>query len=126
MIGALRRWLRSDTTAAEATAQATTHAEAGRLMRLATLASVAVAATLVVVKAATWWLTGSISVLSSLVDSLMDVMASLVNLFAAHPDYGVWTLRVRQFLVPGRCLGVATSTPGSLSGSAPLSNHSVI
>ncbi len=84
MIAALRRWLRSDTTAAEATPQAATHAEAGRLMRLATWASVAVAATLVVVKAATWWLTGSISVLSSLVDSLMDVMASLVNLFAVR------------------------------------------
>ena len=84
MIQAIRRWIGVDKSAADPTGQAVTHAEAGRLMRLATWASVAVAAILIIVKAATWLLTGSISVLSSLVDSLMDVMASLVNLFAVR------------------------------------------
>ena len=58
--------------------------DAGRLMRLATRASVAVALTLIVVKTAAWMLTDSISILSSLIDSLMDVLASAINLFAVH------------------------------------------
>ena len=57
---------------------------AGPLMRLATKASVAVALILVATKMAAWLLTGSISILSSLVDSLMDVLASAINLFAVH------------------------------------------
>ena len=63
---------------------AVTRAEAGPLMRLATKASVAVALILVAVKMAAWLLTGSISILSSLIDSLMDVLASAINLFAVH------------------------------------------
>ena len=59
-------------------------ADAGRLMRLATKASVAVALILIAVKMAAVLLTGSISILSSLIDSLMDVLASLINLFAVH------------------------------------------
>ena len=58
--------------------------EAARLMRLATTASVAVAMTLIAVKVVTWLMTDSISVLSSLVDSVMDAMASLVNLVAVR------------------------------------------
>ncbi|MCH9019066.1 MAG: cation diffusion facilitator family transporter [Proteobacteria bacterium] len=58
--------------------------ESARLMKLATRASVAVAGTLIVVKLGAWLLTDSVSILSSLLDSLMDVMASLVNLVAVH------------------------------------------
>ncbi|HEX6980633.1 MAG TPA: cation diffusion facilitator family transporter [Alphaproteobacteria bacterium] len=57
-------------------------AHAGRLRRRATYASVAVATMLIVAKTAAWLLTGSVSVLSSLIDSLLDALASLVNLFA--------------------------------------------
>src|SRR5258708_36780109 len=53
-------------------------------MKRATYASVAVASLLIVVKVAGWLLTGSISVLSSLLDSLLDIAASLVNLIAVH------------------------------------------
>ncbi|MDB5411377.1 MAG: cation diffusion facilitator family transporter [Rhodospirillales bacterium] len=56
--------------------------QAGRLMRRATYASVTVAAVLIAAKAAAWLLTGSVSVLSSLLDSLLDLAASLVNLIA--------------------------------------------
>ena len=63
--------------------------EAGRLMKMATTASVAVAVILIAIKVTAWLLTDSISVLSSLIDSLMDVLASVVNLLA-----------VRQALVP--------------------------
>ena len=51
-----------------------------RLLRLATHASVSTAVLLIVGKAMAWSLTGSVSVLASLVDSLMDAGASLLNL----------------------------------------------
>src|SRR5437773_2009670 len=57
---------------------------ANRLRRLATYASVAVAALLIVVKFAAWLETGSVALLSSLVDSLLDVAASLVTLVAVR------------------------------------------
>ena len=57
---------------------------ADRLRRLATYASVAVAALLIAVKFAAWLETGSVALLSSLVDSLLDIAASLVNLVAVR------------------------------------------
>ena len=61
----------------------------GRLMRLATYASVAAAAVLIVVKTVVWLMTGSVAILASLLDSLLDAAASVVNLLA-----------VRQALTP--------------------------
>ncbi len=61
----------------------------GRLMRLATYASVAAAMALILVKAVVWLLTGSVAILSSLLDSALDAAASMVNLLA-----------VRQSLTP--------------------------
>lgn len=55
-----------------------------RLLRIATYASVITAAILIVAKLAAWLLTGSVSILASLVDSVMDVGASSVNLFAVR------------------------------------------
>jgi len=55
-----------------------------RLRRIATYSSVAVAAVLIAVKFAAWLETGSVSLLSSLVDSLLDAVASLVNLVAVR------------------------------------------
>ncbi|MEM7172650.1 MAG: cation diffusion facilitator family transporter [Pseudomonadota bacterium] len=60
-----------------------------RLMRSATYAAVATAFTLIVVKFFAWQQTGSLSLLATLIDSLLDAAASLINLFA-----------VRQALVP--------------------------
>src|SRR5262249_58632055 len=60
-----------------------------RLMRLATLASMAVAMFLVVAKGIAWWLTDSMSMLSSLVDTWLDLVGSVVTFLA-----------VRQALVP--------------------------
>jgi len=57
---------------------------AGALMRRATYASIAVAGAMVLVKLAAWLMTGSVSLLSSLLDSLLDAAASLVNLVAIH------------------------------------------
>jgi len=70
---------------ATGTAFPVTHgASASRLRRLATYASVAVAVLLIAVKLAAWLETGSVALLSSLVDSLLDAAASLVNLFAVR------------------------------------------
>ncbi len=59
-------------------------AEHARLLRLATRASLAVALILIVAKAIAWWLSGSVSLLAGLTDSLMDSAASLINLLAVH------------------------------------------
>ncbi len=59
-------------------------AEAGRLLRLATTASVATACVLIVVKLVAFLLTDSISILSTLIDSLLDAAASMVNLIAVR------------------------------------------
>lgn len=58
--------------------------ERGRLLRLATRASVSVASLLIVVKLFAWVRTDSVAVLASLMDSMMDVGASLVNLLAVR------------------------------------------
>lgn len=53
-------------------------------IRLATYASVSVAAFLIGFKLFAWWITGSISLQASLIDSLLDAFASLINVFAVH------------------------------------------
>ena len=55
-----------------------------RLLRLATYWSVATAVVLIVVKLIAWLETGAVSLLASLIDSLMDAAASLMNLFAVR------------------------------------------
>ncbi|MEO5335520.1 MAG: cation diffusion facilitator family transporter [Magnetospirillum sp. WYHS-4] len=55
-----------------------------RLMRAATYASVGVATTLIAAKFSAWMMTDSVALLSTLIDSFLDVAASLVNLMAVH------------------------------------------
>jgi ferrous-iron efflux pump FieF len=55
-----------------------------RLMKRATYASVTVAAVMISVKFAAWVMTDSVSMLSSLLDSLLDAAASLLNLIAVR------------------------------------------
>jgi ferrous-iron efflux pump FieF len=62
----------------------TAEAEAVRLLHRATAASVAVALILIVAKLAAFMLTDSVAILSTLVDSLLDALASLLNLFAVR------------------------------------------
>ncbi len=63
--------------------------EPQRLMRAATIASMSVALALIGAKTAAWLITESVSMLSSLVDSSLDFLASLVTFLA-----------VRQALTP--------------------------
>jgi len=55
-----------------------------RLLRIATTASVFAAFILISLKGVAWFMTGSVSVLSVLIDSLMDATASLVTFFAVR------------------------------------------
>ena len=75
--------------AAAAAAAGDRAADAGRLMRIASLVSVSVAGTLILLKFFAWAATGSVAMLSSLIDSALDAAASIVNLIA-----------VRQALTP--------------------------
>jgi ferrous-iron efflux pump FieF len=59
-------------------------ARGARLMTLATYASTTVAVILIVSKLLAWWMTDSVAVLSTLIDSLLDVAASVLTLFAVH------------------------------------------
>ncbi len=63
-------------------------AERARWLQRATRASVATAVLLILVKLVAWLLTGALSILASLIDSLMDALASLVNLLAVR-----WSLQ---------------------------------
>ncbi|MCG8673117.1 MAG: cation diffusion facilitator family transporter [Pseudomonadales bacterium] len=53
-----------------------------RLLKITSLASVATAVILIVAKVIAWGMSGSVGLLASLVDSLMDAAASIVNLIA--------------------------------------------
>lgn len=59
-------------------------AQRERLLKLATYASVGVALLLIVLKGSVWLLSGSVSLLASLIDSLMDAGASIINLLAVR------------------------------------------
>lgn len=54
------------------------------LLKRVTYASVATAVILIIAKAIAWYLSGSIGLLASLIDSLMDSFASIINLFAVR------------------------------------------
>lgn len=58
--------------------------ENNRLLKQATYASVATASVLILAKLIVWFMTGSMSLLATLLDSTMDVLASLITLFAVR------------------------------------------
>ncbi|EGR1272014.1 TPA: CDF family cation-efflux transporter FieF [Vibrio parahaemolyticus] len=51
-----------------------------RLVTMAAWTATIVATLLLIVKVITWWVTGSVSLLASLIDSMLDIAASVVNL----------------------------------------------
>ncbi len=58
--------------------------DAARLMRLGTYASVSTAILLIVAKLVAWLVSDSVSILATLLDSSLDVVASVINLLAVH------------------------------------------
>lgn len=55
-----------------------------KLLKRVTYASVITAVILIIAKAIAWYMSGSIGILASLIDSLMDSFASIINLFAVR------------------------------------------
>lgn len=55
-----------------------------RLVKAAALSATVLASILLVIKIFAWWHTGSVSLLAALVDSLVDLAASLTNLFVVR------------------------------------------
>lgn len=55
-----------------------------RLVTMAAIGATTVACLLFIMKLFAWWYTGSVSLLASLVDSLVDIAASLVNLLVVR------------------------------------------
>lgn len=53
-------------------------------MRLATYASTSVAVVLILTKTVAWVMTGSVSLMATLIDSCLDALASLINLLAVR------------------------------------------
>lgn len=58
--------------------------ETARLLRLATYASISVALVLILAKLVAWGLSDSVSLLATLIDSVLDALASLINLVAVR------------------------------------------
>ncbi|MBT7376105.1 MAG: cation diffusion facilitator family transporter [Porticoccaceae bacterium] len=58
--------------------------ETAKLLRLATYASISVALILIVAKLVAWGLSDSVSLLATLIDSVLDALASLINLIAVR------------------------------------------
>ncbi|HDL7647209.1 TPA: CDF family cation-efflux transporter FieF [Yersinia enterocolitica] len=55
-----------------------------RLVKAAALSATVLASILLIIKIFAWWHTGSVSLLAALVDSLVDLAASLTNLFVVR------------------------------------------
>ncbi|GAM69708.1 cobalt-zinc-cadmium resistance protein [Vibrio sp. JCM 19236] len=51
-----------------------------KLVTVAAWSATIVASLLLIVKVIAWWITGSVSLLASLIDSMLDIAASTVNL----------------------------------------------
>lgn len=62
----------------------TSRQQQARLMRMASIYAIAAAVGLVTLKLVVWQKTGSLSMLSTLIDSLLDVGMSMVNFFAVR------------------------------------------
>mgnify|MGYP001810471076 CR=1 FL=1 len=72
------------TPSVEALGGLASFADTARLMRLATYASTGMAAGLIGIKLAAWIATGSVALLSTLIDSALDFAASVLNLMAVR------------------------------------------
>ena len=55
-----------------------------RLVTMAAWTATIVATLLLIVKVITWWVTGSVSLLASLIDSMLDIAASVVNIIVVR------------------------------------------
>jgi len=94
----------------------TVYEEHARLMRLATYASVGMASALIILKTIAWWMSDSLAMLSSLTDSLFDVLTSVMNLVAlryalkpADDDHRFGHTRIEDIVGLAQCACIIAS-----------------
>lgn len=95
------------------------NSKAHRLARQATYASVSVAGLLIACKIGAWAYTGSVAILASLVDSLLDAFASIVTLIAVYKASAPATRDFRFGLGKAEPLAALTQA-AFIAGSAVL------
>ncbi|WP_416898051.1 MAG: cation diffusion facilitator family transporter [Minwuia sp.] len=91
--------------------------DSGAWMRLATIASVLTAGTMVAMKTVAFVMTGSTAMLGSLLDSILDMTASVVNMFAVR--YSLTDADEEHRFGHGKAESIGALAQGALiSGSA--------
>jgi ferrous-iron efflux pump FieF len=95
-----------------------TQAQRARLLRSVTVASVLVALVLVVAKAWAWQATGSVSLLSSLADSMLDVLASGLTFWAVR--YSLSPADAEHRFGHGKSEGLAALFQGAIIAGSGL------
>lgn len=89
----------------------------GRLVRRASIFAVCTALSLVVIKAIAWWQTGSVSMLASIMDSLLDLLASLTSMIILR--FALMPADDNHSFGHGKAESLATLIQGAfISGSA--------
>jgi len=113
-----------------------THA---RLLRLATQASLGAALVLILVKLGGWWLTESVSLLASLLDSSADLVASMLTFLAVRwalipPDHDhrfghgkaeALAALAQSMFILGSAVMLALQAMGRLSNPQPIENTNI-
>ncbi len=114
-------------------------ADNANLMRMATYASVGVAFILIAIKIYAWLMTDSVSVMSSLVDSILDILVSMLNLLAVRyalmpPDedhrFGHTSAEdvaalAQSAFIAGSALLIIISATGRFSHSETIQNETI-
>ncbi|TNG89960.1 cation diffusion facilitator family transporter [Pasteurellaceae bacterium USgator11] len=90
-----------------------------RLVRRASLLAVATALCLILIKSVAWWQTGSVSMLASIIDSLLDLLASFTSMLILR--FSLMPADDNHSFGHGKAESLATLIQGAfISGSAIL------
>ena len=110
-----------------------------RLLRLATQASLGVALVLILVKVSGWWLTESVSLLASLLDSSADLVASMLTFLAVRwalipPDHDhrfghgkaeALAALAQSMFILGSAVMLTLQAIGRLTNPQPIANTDI-
>ncbi|TNH02585.1 cation diffusion facilitator family transporter [Testudinibacter sp. TR-2022] len=90
-----------------------------RLVRRASLLAVGTALCLILIKSVAWWQTGSVSILASIIDSLLDLLASFTSMLILR--FSLMPADDNHSFGHGKAESLATLIQGAfISGSAIL------
>lgn len=91
----------------------------GRLVRRASIFAVCTALSLILIKGVAWWQTGSVSMLASIIDSLLDLLASFTSMIILR--FSLMPADDNHSFGHGKAESLATLIQGAfISGSAIL------